>query len=329
MLTDFQNKRILIILPKFFGYDRIIASRMEQAGAIVTMIYEDMDEVNYGYRLVNAYLPQYMPDLMNRYFLKHVMPGAEELDYVILIRGEFLNPEVLETLRKSTPSRCRYCMYQWDSVKNNHNALVISKYFDSVSTFDPDDAIQYGWKYRPLFFIPELVKQENTDIDVLYMCSLHSKRIKVLNRLKGICLKNKLKLYKRVYSKKIVYYKRKYINKREGYVSADNSDVSFVKMDVKDTYNLYNRSRIIVDYTHPGQNGFTMRTIETLGCNKKLVTNNKKVMEADFYNPDNFYVYEGEEVDIPDKFINSPYHMPDNNIYQRYSIDSWIDSIIN
>lgn len=329
MIDSLINKNILLIMPKFFGYERIIVSRMSLLGAKVTCIYEDMDEINYFYRFVNAYAHQYMSKLMDRYFFENINSIANRLDYVVLIRGEFLNPIVLETLKERTSSHCKYCMYQWDSVKNNSNSLRIKDYFDYISTFDPEDAKEYGWKYRPLFYIPELVKEKKQDIDVLYMCSLHSKRIDVLNKLKTICNEKKIELYKKVYSKKLIFYKRKYLDKREGYISADNKDISSKKMDVTETYKLYNRSRIVVDYTHPGQNGFTMRTIEALGCKKKLVTNNKKIKDADFYDSNNIYVYEGENIEIPEKFIDSIYHVPLEKIYKQYSIDSWLESIMN
>lgn len=58
MLNSLRDKNILLILPQFFGYDLIIASRLEEAGASVTMVYEDMDEVSYYYRFINAYLQQ-------------------------------------------------------------------------------------------------------------------------------------------------------------------------------------------------------------------------------------------------------------------------------
>ncbi len=323
-----NNKNILLILPKFFGYDHIIVSRLNQAGANVFKVYEDMDEVNYFFRFINAYFPRYMPMVMDKYFLKKFLPIANNLDYVFLIRGEFLNPEVIERLREKTPQKCTYCMYQWDSVKNNKNALNLQRYFDKVSTFDPVDAEEYGWNYRPLFFIPELIESDEPELDVLYMCSLHSKRIEILNKLKKICKEKKLVLYKRVYSKKIIYYKRKYLDKREGYVNADNDDVSAKKIDVNDTYKFYNKTKVIVDYTHPGQKGFTMRTIEALGCKKKLVTNNKLIKNADFYDENNIFVYDGEELEIPDDFIHKKCNELDKNIYEKYSVDTWLSSIL-
>ena len=135
MLHCLKNKNILLIIPKFFGYDCLIASRLKNAGAIVTVVYEDMDEVSYYYRFINAYFHSFMPKAMNRYFLKKILPIADKLDFVLLIRGEFLTPYVLDILKTVVPENCKFYMYQWDSTKNNINSLTIKDYFNKISTF--------------------------------------------------------------------------------------------------------------------------------------------------------------------------------------------------
>lgn len=66
---------------------------------------------------------------------------------------------------------------------------------------------------------------------------------------------------------------------------------------------IMSKSNIIVDYTHPQQTGFTMRTCEAIGHRCKLVTNNKNILKADFYIKDDIYVYDEDEFDIPIEFI--------------------------
>ena len=99
-------------------------------------------------------------------------------------------------------------------------------------------------------------------------------------------------------------------------------------LSLEETYKIYSRSRIIVDYTHPNQTGFTMRTIEALGNRCKLVTNNQLIKSADFYNPHNVYVYEGTNVEIPLKFINSEYEDVNKKIYNYYSLNGWINTLL-
>lgn len=329
MLNQLKEKNILLILPCFFGYDNIIVTKLKSVGASVTVIYENIDEISYYYRFINAYLPNKMPHVMNQYLLKKTESIAEKLDYVLLIRGEFVTSDFLKFLKSKTPYKCKYLMYQWDSVENNKNSLKIKKFFDYISTFDPVDAKVYGWTYRPLFFIPDFIEKKNENIDVLFMCSLHSERIALLNKLKERSKEKSLNLFSHVYSKKIIFYKRKYLTKRKEYISADNKDVSFKKISIADAYNYYNSSKIIVDYTHPKQNGLTMRTIEALGCGKKLITNNRNILNADFYNPRNILIYDDAKITLPDDFLNSAYCPPPKNIYEKYSIDEWLSSIMN
>lgn len=84
----------------------------------------------------------------------------------------------------------------------------------------------------------------------------------------------------------------------------------------------------IVDYTHPNQTGFTMRTCEAIGNRCKLITNNKRIMDADFYNPNNIYVYDLDNLYIPYSFINNEYEELPEEIFERYSLENWLKDIL-
>ena len=66
------------------------------------------------------------------------------MDFVLVIRGQFLSLPVLDYMKKHFHSGCRYIFYQWDSVRNNPNALEIADFFDLRFTFDPIDAKKYN-----------------------------------------------------------------------------------------------------------------------------------------------------------------------------------------
>ena len=89
------------------------------------------------------------------------------------------------------------------------------------------------------------------------------------------------------------------------------------------------KSDIVVDYAHPEQSGFTMRTCEAIGHRCKLVTNNKIVTEADFYKESNVYIYDLDDFRVPDYFIDSSYEELSREVYERYSIESWLREIID
>ena len=71
-----------------------------------------------------------------------------------------------------------------------------------------------------------------------------------------------------------------------------------------------------------------MRTIETLGAKKKLITTNKQIIEYDFYNPANVLVVDRKNPVIPDVFMITPYVEIPQEIYNKYYIDSWRDTLL-
>ncbi|MEB6591992.1 hypothetical protein MXM82_23080 [Pseudomonas asiatica] len=55
---------------------------------------------------------------------------------------------------------------------------------------------------------------------------------------------------------------------------------------------------VLVEINQPGQSGLTLRPLEAAFFDKKLITDNKRVKEMEFYHPDRFYVLGDEERDL-------------------------------
>ena len=323
------NKTIALVCPKFYGYEDYIAGDLKDRGATVYLIYENLDWVKVSYRLVYVYLPGQKTKLQSHYYEKKLNEIVTELDYFIAIRGSSLNPEIMTWIRGKTPKSCQFIMYQWDGVKNNKTAIDIAPFFDRVLTFDQGDSKTYKWIYRPLFYLPQFADtKRDKDIDVLFICALHSNRAKVLNQLKNEANKKGFSLKAVVHLNRILYYKYKYINKKSEVIDADVKDLTFNPLTIEESYKLYSRSKVVVDYTNTNQTGFTMRTIESLGNGCKLITNNGWIRSADFYDERNIYVYDEDAFSIPGDFISTPYVRIPNTLYEKYSLKSWIDDLI-
>lgn len=226
--------------------------------------------------------------------------------------------------------KSQFIMYQWDSVRNNQNALVIQKYFDKILTFDIDDAKTFGWKYRPLFYV-NCGKDKNIDkrYDFVFIGTLYYKRAILLKKIKQFCSNNKYSIFNYLYSPKLVFYIHKYILKDKRYKTVSRDEVNFKSLPINELNDIYMSSKILVDYTADDQTGLTMRTIESLGYKCKLITNNKKVMQTDIYTPENIFIYDINKFDIPLDFINSPYKDIEPEKYYYYSLDAWVEDIFN
>ena len=326
---DLKNKNIALICPKFYGYEDYIADNLRKRGATVHLIYENVEWVKLSYRFVYVYMPGKKAKLLEKYYSKQLKNVLSNLDYFFVIRGSSLSPEIMKMAKASAPETCKFIFYQWDGVENNKTALDIAPYFDRLSTFDLNDSDKYGWNYRPLFYIPENTNTSvEKDIDVLFICALHSNRAKVLNKLKTLCNERGYKFKAVVHLNRFLFYKYKYLNKKPEVVDADPKDLTFKPLTIKQSYELYSRSKVVVDYTNVHQTGYTMRTIESFGNRCKIATNNKLIKEAEFYSDINNFVYDEDDFDIPDEFFKTPYFAMPDELYQKYSLSKWLDDIM-
>ena len=299
-----SKKNLLLILPKYFGYEKYIKKEFENKGYSVKIIYENIDNISIWYRFVMCFLKSKKDKELTKYYRREMKTLDDKISKVVVIHGSTLTQNVMNDIKHKWPN-AKLIMYQWDSVKNNPNAIQIAKFFDKKLTFDMDDAEEYGWDYRPLFYIPELCSNLRKNIDFTYICFLHSNRVKIFNKLKMIKEDMNLVGFMHIFMFKLVFFRHKYLMKDPIYKEIRLKDVSFNELTLEETNQIYDRSKIIIDFTHPDQKGYTMRTIESLGHKCKLITNNEKIKEADFYDKNNMLVYQECDVIVPRTFLDS------------------------
>ena len=85
-------------------------------------------------------------------------------------------------------------------------------------------------------------------------------------------------------------------------------------------------SDIVVDINHSGRQGLTMNAILGIVSGKKLVTTNNRVVDEDFYHPNNILVVDENNPVIPLSFVKSKTVCRDMS-YLR--LDNWLKHIVN
>jgi hypothetical protein len=126
---------------------------------------------------------------------------------------------------------------------------------------------------------------------------------------------------------KWVFIINKYISK--SFRKSKLNEFKLDKLSSDEISEIINNSNIIVDIQHPKQKGLTMRTIEIVGMNKKLITTNSEIVNYDFYNENNILVIQRDEFAIPQQFINMKYEAINEEIYEKYSIGSWVRDLFD
>lgn len=320
------GKEIIIFCPSFFGYDREIKQEFEGGGANVSLFDERVFNNSFGKALIRLNYRALVNFFINDFYEKTLINKIKSVDYVIFINPETVTQEILLKAKKINP-RVKIITYMWDSFKNKPYSKKYIPLSDSFFTFDPIDANENNVKFLPLFFIRDYQKKQQKDIteyDFCFIGTAHSERFNLVNKITANSKNNFLFFYS---PNPLVFLYKKYIkNELNGLCFLD---VSFDSMERKSIINILEKSNIIIDINHSSQRGLTMRTIEMIGSKKKIITTNSEVINYDFYEPENILVFT-EEISIEDidKFKSIPYKDLPENIYQKYSIESWIKILI-
>lgn len=318
-----DTKKCLLICPSFFGYDIEIKNAFERNGYSVTLYDERPFTGVIGKSLVRLGLNILTKPFIENYYNKVFNTAGEHYDLLLLINPECITPDILIRFKEKCD---KVIVYMWDSFKNKKKSHALIDCADVFFTFEPCDADAYNIKYKPLFYVPEFICEpaDGSELfDVSFVGTAHSLRFQLVSDI----ARGRSQLIFFYCPSKIVFFIKKFFLKELAGMKID--DVSFVPLNRKSVVDILKSSKAVIDIAHPKQNGLTMRTIESIGSQKKLITTNKSVKSYDFYNESNVLVVEnGINSKAISDFLALDYIMLPTDVYEKYFIDNWVRDII-
>jgi hypothetical protein len=330
MNYQLNNKKILFLCPLFFNYHKKLIRAMESMGAVVDYFDE---------RPSNTFLSKALLRINRNFVTFQINKHYEEItskirdkeyDYVFICQAEATPKSFLRDVRNMNPD-ARLVLMLWDSIANKVNTLEKLDLFDEVFSFDKKDCDKFGLTFRPLFFdkeYEELAKADSKLVyDLFFVGTVHSDRYLILNEVRQQFEKNNLQVFYFLYiPSKIMYYQRKLLTSE--LKGSEITDFSFVGLPSEQLTAKLKQSKAVVDIQHPKQTGLTMRTIEMLGANKKIITTNTDIQHYDFYHPNNICIVDRNSVAVPTEFMTAPYVPIDDYIKERYSINYFVLDVL-
>ena len=183
-----------------------------------------------------------------------------------------------------------------------------------------EDAIKNGFKYGATFYNPQLAQncfdkdsQTATDCDLLFVGTDKGRKNFLLN------LKSQLEKYKIVCNFKIVDNFRSLFSRKY------SREISY-----KYLCRLNKRTSAILDVVQEGQTGLTIRIMEGLLFDKKIVTTNAAIRtDKDFKDNPNIYVIAKDNIKELYTFLKKPIAEYPNDLKAKYSFTSWLKRIDN
>ena len=316
---DLNGKSILLMAPDFYGYENRIITALEKEGLKVFFeyIYKPTRFVRYISKINRYYYGNIVKDYYGSIISKYT---KKTLDYFLVVDGKGI-PETFLKEFIGHHKECTSVYYSWDSLQY-FDYLAWLKIFDRVFTFDYKDSKEFGIKYLPLFYTPELEKagesKEEKIYDLLFIASYKESRLNFINKVVDKyqdSLNIKIVLYLTIYRFIIDRLKGKRIRRE---------DVIFHPLPFKEYLELLVRTKVVLDYTAATQTGLPMRIPEAVGARKKIITNNENVRQEFNMSP-SILVYNDNEDIIP--FINADIQAIKER--DNYSVDSWIKAMLS
>lgn len=202
---------------------------------------------------------------------------------------------------KKKNAKCKIIIYFWNSIDEHNRKILQDTNVDEFWTFDKKDAIKYQLKYNPQFYTKavKIENYENKTSDIAFLGRAKDRKDEITE------IHNKME-------KKGVITNFKIIEKEKEIISYDK----YLEM--------LSETKCILDYNQNGQCGLTLRPMESLFLKKKLITNNKDIINYDFYRPNNIFILGVDNINRIKEFINSPYEEIDEEIIKYYDFESWL-----
>ncbi|WP_394405150.1 capsular biosynthesis protein CpsH [Streptococcus sp. 20-1249] len=323
---NLANKNILFLCPEFFGYEIKIAKKMKDLGANVE--YFDARSVTSAFeKALNKVNPSLFTKKTNDYYDDILMQVKDiSFDYVLVIRGEMTPVSFLKKIKELSP-QAKLILYLWDSIKNVVGIDKKIYIYDSILSFDPLDSRKYqNVIFRPLFFSDDYQKQNSQSdykYDIIFLGTIHSDRFKIIKEIEKQCQESNLKTYWfKFLQGRFIYHFYKLI--RSEFRNTKITDFDFDKMHSTEIAKIVDATKVVLDIEHPHQTGLTMRTIEMIGMEKKIITTNSSIQDYDFYNPNNILIIDRKNPVLDMSFFEKKYEEISEELYFKYSLEGWL-----
>ena len=313
--------KISVISFDFWGYDAHIVDTLKVKGIDAHHIrIGSVSHNNFGERAINCFskifLNKNLKHQKRQSFVIEQLNKLGHQDQILVLNPDAFEHSTLEHMKKCTN---RLVTFLYDNL-DRHPAQDKLHFFDKIFSFDDQDIQNYGFEkltnYNYLPFLPK--EQQNSHVDALYITSYDKKRIEQLKVLSQKFQRLNLSFNLYVIGKKS--WKHQIIK------PFTENKIIFSKKKIchKNLPQYYKNTKVILDLMRKNQYGLSFRIFEAMALEKKIITDNEKIKNYDFYNSNNILVLNKDFSNITKDFFETPYQTLPEKIYEK-----WVERVFN
>jgi len=232
------------------------------------------------------------------------------------------NRKTLQIIRKFVRAR-KQSAWLWDPIRSyrksplsrwvyklwlNHSGL-------KAYTFDPRDAREFGIELTEQVFRHDPLPADAAtpkDLD-LYFIGTDKGRLPELVRWKDRFEQQGLRTHFHIVA-----------DRRTTYGTQDRALVTDACIPYASNLEFVRRSRCLLELLQGTQSGPTMRSVEALFFDCKLITNNAAIVDCEFYDPSRIFVIGRDRLEDLQAFLRSPAKIACRELLCKHEIRSWI-----
>lgn len=247
---------------------------------------------------------------INQYFDSCFSGSISDGDTVIVLDSMTQN-KVIELIdEQHTVKRKIYVL--WNPCTGDALIENLKKKGWEVWTFDPKDAREFGLLYAGQFMPTDMGGDASRNIESdIFFVGIDKGRFKILDDI-ARRFAGSLKLNFKMVSPVRALFNKKY-----------SARIPYSRC-VEEA----SKSKAILDLTQEGQAGLTLRVLESLFLNKKVITNNRYIKNYSFFNNDNIFVIDSPDMPGLREFISKD-AVPQPGSLEKYTYVQWLWRIIN
>ena len=232
------------------------------------------------------------------------------------------NRKTLQITRKFVRAR-KQSAWLWDPVRSYRKSVLsrwvyklwLGRTAIKAYTFDPLDALAYGFELTEQVFRHDAMPGDgiaSRDIDLCFVGS-DKGRLPELVRWKQLFEREGLRTHLHVVA-----------DRRKAYGPREAALVTTARLSYAANLALVRRSRCLLEVLQDTQSGPTMRSIEALFFDCKLITNNVSIVDCEFYHPSRIFVVGRDRPEDLWSFLQSPVERAGEALLGKHEIRSWL-----
>lgn len=299
-----DNKNILIIKEDSNDFERFYNNNIKQCG--VDVATPDQFRLRKGNKIKKIL------NLVKSFFILKNEIDIKKYDLIIVFEDVKIIPIIYTHKKRKT----KIILWNWN-IKTNFQAKQQSRYANicDIWTFDENDSKKYGWKLNNQFYFNiKLPIHNNGDKIKAFLACVDKGRYEVAREIRNALIEIGVECS---------FWLVKQDNKT--YLKEDDIWLKNALLPYDDFLINIENSDIVIDLVQEGQSGITVRILEAIIANKKIITNNYQIIDSELFDSKNIYLWD-DKVDKErlKNFIFESKHPYDSSIKEKYMFENWI-----